>query len=176
LSAAKGPYLANIPGKVRIMDLRSSGVLKSLPRLVRYLRREKPWVLLSSLSHSNIIAILAVKFAHSKTKVIVREDNVPSLSSINSTSLKEKIIPLLIRIFYRWADLIIAVSEGVKDDLVNFAKIPATKVKVIYNPVLTPELLKKRNELVSHEWLASDGPPVIIGVGRLTKQKISQLL
>lgn len=171
LSKANGPYLSDISDEVNIIDLNSSGVLKSFPKLVGYLKRERPKTLISSLSHANVVAIVAHKIACTGTRIIVREDNVPSLSSIHSTSLKARFMPFLIRIFYRWADLIIAVSEGVKDDLVNFTKVPGNKVKVIYNPILIPELLKKKNEPVSHEWFASDGPPVIIGVGRLTKQK-----
>jgi glycosyltransferase involved in cell wall biosynthesis len=171
LAKAEGPYLSEVPKEVRVIDLNSSRVLKSLPKLISYLKKERPGALVSSLNHANIVAILAGKLARTDTKIIVREDNTLSLSFANSSSLKARIILFLVRIFYRWADLIIAVSEGVKDDLVNFAKLSPDKIKVIYNPVITPELFQKVKEPVSHKWFGLKELPVILGAGRLTKQK-----
>jgi len=171
LSKAKGPYLSFVPKEVKIIDLGVSSVLKSLSGLISYLKTERPVVLISSLNHANIVAILAAKISHSKVKVIVREDNMPSISANRSNSLKAKLMPLLSRIFYRFADVVIAVSEGVKEDLVKNVKVPEEKVKVIYNPVITPELLNKASEPVSHEWFLERKIPVIIAVGRLTKEK-----
>ena len=42
LARAEGPYLAEVPESVRLVDLEASRVLASLPALVRYLRRERP--------------------------------------------------------------------------------------------------------------------------------------
>jgi glycosyltransferase involved in cell wall biosynthesis len=44
-------------------------------------------------------------------------------------------------------------------------------IRVIYNPVVTPEVLKKAKEPVAHPWFAQGEPPVLLGVGRLVKQK-----
>jgi len=171
LAKAEGPYLVELPKEVRVIDLKSSRVSTSLPKLIRYLKREKPNVMISSLSHANIVAILANKFARTNTKIVVREDSTLSLSSTNSSSLKGRIIPFLVKIFYRWADVIIAVSEGVKEDLIKSAGLSSDKIKVIYNPVITPELFEKTKEPVPHPWFAPKEPPIILGVGRLTKSK-----
>jgi glycosyltransferase involved in cell wall biosynthesis len=171
LAKAKGPYLSEVTGKVRIIDLNSLRVLRSLPKLISYLKKEQPEILVSSLNHANIVAILADKLARTKTKIIVREDNTLSLIFANSSSLKTRIISFLVKLFYRWVDLVIAVSEGVKDDLVSFAKLSPDKIKVIYNPVITPELFQKAREPISHKWFGLKELPVILGVGRLTKQK-----
>lgn len=171
LAKAEGPYLSELPKEVRVIDFKKSRVSVSLPKLIRYLKREKPIAMISSLSHANIVAILANKIAMTNTKIVVREDNTLSLSSANSSSLKGRIIPFLVKIFYRWADVIIAVSEGVKEDLIKTAGLPSYKIKVIYNPVITPELFEMAKEPVSHNWFGPSEPPVILGVGRLTKQK-----
>ena len=42
LAQAKGPYLSGVHKAVRIVDLKASRVLTSLPALVRYLRKEQP--------------------------------------------------------------------------------------------------------------------------------------
>ena len=44
-------------------------------------------------------------------------------------------------------------------------------IRVIYNPVVTPELLEKAKEPLDHPWFARGEPPVILGVGRLHLQK-----
>jgi glycosyltransferase involved in cell wall biosynthesis len=42
---------------------------------------------------------------------------------------------------------------------------------VIYNPVLTPELIKSTKEPLDHPWFAPGEPPVVLGAGRLVEQK-----
>jgi glycosyltransferase involved in cell wall biosynthesis len=39
------------------------------------------------------------------------------------------------------------------------------------NPVISDQLFSRATEPVQHPWLSSEGPPVILGVGRLTAQK-----
>jgi glycosyltransferase involved in cell wall biosynthesis len=171
LASAKGPYLSELPKEVRIIDLKSPRVIFSIPKLISYLREEKLDIFISSLSHANLVSIISKKIARSKTKLFLREDNTLSLVFYNSKSFKTKVIPFLVKLLYSHADLVIAVSDGVKDDLVGFAKLSPDKIKVIYNPVITPELFQKAREPVSHPWFAPNSPPVILGVGRLTKQK-----
>ncbi len=45
------------------------------------------------------------------------------------------------------------------------------KVQVIHNPVVTPELLQRAEEPLEHPWFQPKEPPVLLGVGRLTRQK-----
>jgi glycosyltransferase involved in cell wall biosynthesis len=171
LANAKGPYLREIPKEVKIFDLKSRRVHFALPKLVRYFKKEKPEIFVSSLSHANIVSIIAKKIARSKTKLFLREDTTLSLAYYNSKSFKTKIMPFLMKLLYPYSDLVIAVSKGIKDDLEKFAKLPENKIKVIYNPIITQDLFIKAKEPVDHPWFAPDSPPVILGVGRLTKAK-----
>jgi hypothetical protein len=47
-------------------------------------------------------------------------------------------MPHLIKIFYPWADAIVANSRGVAEDLMKLTGLPRDKIQVIYNPVVTP--------------------------------------
>ncbi|HEY8363833.1 MAG TPA: glycosyltransferase, partial [Tissierellaceae bacterium] len=105
------------------------------------------------------------------TRLVVREANTISVSSKNSLNFKARILPILMKFLYPLADAVIAVSEGVAKDLTQIIGLPAEKVKVIYNPVITPEIFKKAEEPIKHPWFAPGELPVILGVGRLTKQK-----
>jgi glycosyltransferase involved in cell wall biosynthesis len=77
----------------------------------------------------------------------------------------------MLRIFYPWAASVVAVSRGVADDLARVSGLPRESVGVIYNPVITPTMLALAREAPSHPWLAPGQPPVILGVGRLARQK-----
>jgi len=171
LAKAEGPYLQQVPVGVRIIDLKASRVLKSLPRLVRYLKKEKPAVLLSTLNHANIVALWAKMISGISLKVVVRVAATISQSTANATTLRELIMPKIMRRFYPWADKIIAISQGVADDLVKTVGLSSRKIKVIYNPAVTSDLIEKSLEKLNNSWFQPGEPPVILGVGRLTKQK-----
>jgi glycosyltransferase involved in cell wall biosynthesis len=171
LAKAEGPYLSRVPEEVRVVDLGARRVLYSLPGLVRYLRRERPQAMLSALNYANIVAIWAKLLARVQTHLVVSERNTLSCSTQNASSVRVKLLPLLIKIFYPYADAVVAVSHGVAEDLITMTGLPMEKVKVIYNPVITPELFAKAEEPLDHPWFRPGEPPVVLGVGRLTKQK-----
>jgi glycosyltransferase involved in cell wall biosynthesis len=171
LARAEGPYLAEVPKDVHIVDLNARRLLRSLPGLVHYLRRERPVAMISTLNHANIIAIWARQMAKAPLVLIIREDNTMSVSAANELRIRDKLLPHLMQLFYPWANEVIAVSHGVAEDLIERIGLPAEKVKVIYNPIVTPDLFIKAQESLDHPWFRSGEPPVILGVGRLTKQK-----
>lgn len=171
LARAQGPYLPQVPSCVRMIDLRASRVLTSLPGLVHYLRDQRPCALLSALDHANAVAICARWLARVPTHVIVTIHSTPSQVVANARTLRAKLLPVWTRFFYRWADTVVAVSQGVADELVHYVGIPEERVKVVYNPIVTPELFRKAEEPLDHPWFREGEPPVILGVGRLTKPK-----
>jgi len=171
LARAEGPYLAAVPGSVRVVDLRARRMVASLPALVRYLRREEPDALLSVL-HANVVALWARRLAGVGIRVFVSERN--SLSSASrhyASDLRMRLAPWLKRRFYPWADGIIAVSKGVADELAEITGIPRQRVRVIYNPIVTPELEEQAQMPLEHPWFVPGQAPVILAVGRLTAQK-----
>jgi glycosyltransferase involved in cell wall biosynthesis len=171
LARARGEYLSEIPKKVRVVDLKASRDLFSLPALIGYLKREVPAILLSGL-HTNIIAIMARRMAGVPTRLIVSERNTFSVRTKSfSSDIRMRLMPNLVRLLYPFSDRIVAVSEGVARDLVETIGIPKEQVSVIYNPVITSELKTKALEPLDHPWFKPGQPPVIVSVGRLTAQK-----
>lgn len=170
LVKAEGPYLSQLSPKVRVVKLESSRLILSLPSLVSYLKQERPPVLISALEDTNFVALCAKKIAGVSTKVVVTVHNHLSRESQNATQLKRRLTPQFVKFFYPWADSIVGVSQGVAENLVDLG-LPKEKIKVIYNPIVTPELNKKLQESIDHPWFSPGQPPVILGVGRLEKQK-----
>jgi glycosyltransferase involved in cell wall biosynthesis len=170
LVQAKGPYLAQIPPQVRIIELQASATATSLPELIRYLRRERPTALLSSMHYANEVALWAKRLSGVSTRFIVSEHNNLSRYARVGRAI-ERWTPLWAKLFYPWADGVVAVSEGVAEDLRQVTSLSSERIRVIYNPIITPELLEKAQEPVDHPWFAVDAPPVVLGVGRLVGQK-----
>ena len=171
LAAATGVFLDQLPPAVRLVDLRANRLLKSLAPLTRYLRRERPRVLVSSMSHANMIALWAAKLARQDTPVLVTVHNTMSQSIRQPSGFTGALEPRLLRLFYPWAACVVAVSRGAADDLARTSGLPRERVEVVYNPVITPGVLAIAGRDPDHPWLGAGQPPVILGVGRLTPQK-----
>jgi glycosyltransferase involved in cell wall biosynthesis len=171
LAAAEGPLLDQLPPAVRLIDLGATRVLRSIVPLARYLRRERPRVLVSSMGHANLVAVWAARLAGLVVPVIVTEHNTLSQETSRQSRLSGKLWPHLLRTFYPWATTIVAVSRGAADDLARTSGLPRDRVEVVYNPVITPTMMALARQAPDHPWFAAGQPPVILGVGRLTRQK-----
>lgn len=171
LASAEGAYLPEVSTGVRVIDLRSKRVSSSLPALVRYLRKERPQALLSALNHANVIAVIAHRLANVPTRLVLSERTNVSRSANQPQTLRQRCVLPLMRWSYRKADALVAVSEGVADDLARTISLPREHIDVVYNPVITAELERRAVEAVDHPWFGEGKPPVILAVGRLTPAK-----
>lgn len=171
LAAVDGAFLDQLPPAVRVVDLRARRLLRSLGPLAAYLRREQPRVLVSSMSHANLIALWAAKLARRNTPVVVTVHTSVSQANPTRSGLADRLSPYLVRTFYPWAASVVAVSRGAADDLIRTSGLPGDLVRVVYNPVITPEILTLVRQAPDHAWFAPGEPLVIVGVGRLTAAK-----
>lgn len=171
---AEGPFREELSNEVPLFDFQSARISRALPHLIRYLRNEQPDVMLSFQTRANILAIIARKISGSDTKLIVREGNTASASLRDSQLIQNKILYWLIPRLYPQADEVVAISQGVADDLA--AILPPRDIHVIYNPAVRADIQQWTSEPVEHPFFHADAPPVILSVGRLTAQKDHQTL
>lgn len=171
LVKATGDLLGLIPPEARLIDLHASRTVTALPKLTTYLANEKPAALIAGIDHVNMIAIWAKLLSHSRSKVSI--GNHTHLSSMirNTPKLQEKIYPLLLQIFHRYANAIIAISQASADDMAKIGKIPRSMIQTIYNPFPILEIIRLSNEPLEHPWFAVGQPPVILAAGRLSAEK-----
>ena len=170
------PSLLRVPGEFRLLApmLLFPGmgrVLGAIPALARYLRRERPVAMLSALNYVNIAAILARRVARVETRTVLSVHNHVSASVERSDKRRLRALPQQIRRFFPEADGLVAVSRGVADDLAAVTGIARERIEAIYNPVVTPDIPARAREPLFHPWFATGEPPVVLGAGKLKKQK-----
>jgi glycosyltransferase involved in cell wall biosynthesis len=145
-------------------------VLSCVPKLAQYLRRERPAVLMSTSHSVNVAAAIASRLAHASTRLVLRIDSLLSRSPELAGSRAQTRRLRRARGYFTQADHIIAISHGVREDLLEHLDYPPERVTAIHNPIPLAELAKNALQPHLHPWLES-GPPVVLSVGRLVKQK-----
>jgi len=184
----EGPFRDRVPGGARLVSLLADGGLgrvaftrsktlrmaAALPAFVRYLKKERPEVMLASGTPTNLAAIIARRLARVRTAVVVSV-NVPV-----SVATVQRSRPLLRRMVRRWyseADAVIANAAALADDLTSLIGLGPDRVIVIANPIDIDEIRRLSAAAVEHPWLSTPGeasgewPPVILAVGKLKPQK-----
>jgi glycosyltransferase involved in cell wall biosynthesis len=169
--SARGIYRKEVPSSVNIVDLQASRAILSVFPLVRYIRRRRPSRLYAALEEANIVAMVAKSLARVPIKVFPGLRNTLSQEIAQNGSLKMRVMERLARFFYRRADGLTAVSQGVADDAAVLFSLPRERIVVIANPTLTPDLREQAGCPLNHPWFAPGQPPVLLGCGRLAPQK-----
>ncbi len=171
LATATGPYLSSLHPAVQVVDLRSPSMMRACPRLVQHLRHARPAVLLSAMSHANVVAAVAHRLAMSHARLVLSERVNLSALFAHDRGMRMRVTAALMRLSYRRADRVVAVSDGVADDLLQHLPLRPEQVVTIHNPVVDEALLRHAAATPAHPWLAEPGAPVVLSAGRLTAQK-----
>lgn len=168
---ARHHLLRELPSNVRLVELGARRLLTSMVPLARYIRGEKPDLILSALPPgSNCIVVCAWVMACTPLRLILVEHSNVSSEMTAASGLRKK-LPILMRWAYSRASGIVAVSGGVADDLALSTGLSRKNIEVIDNPVATTDMLAKSHEPIQHPWFRPGEAPVILGVGRLSPQK-----
>lgn len=142
--------------------------------LGRYLTQVRPDALLSAASYVNLVAVTAWRQAGRPMPLVLRASNHPAGNLPSRVWFRRVIRAGVRRIaarLYPEASAVIAVSQGVADEVVRITGMPPDRVHTIYNPVVTPELQRRAGIPVRHPWVGDPAVPLILGVGRLNLQK-----
>jgi len=169
LCRARGPYLDEISPRVNVVDLDKDRVLKSIPALVRYLRRHDPDATLSTLEHESVAVSIARALSRSDANYILRETT--RVTDQPPEDRIERITRYLYRHAYHRSDGVVANSSSVAEDISKSFSVDPAKIEVIGNPVVTGELMEKRTDPVDHPWYCNEETEVVVGVGRLSSEK-----
>lgn len=170
VTSGKNSFLEKFSPEIAIVNLNSPMALWSAFPLAQYLKQQKPEVLLSHGHSNNVAAIIAITIAKVTTRVIMVTHNTLSLDKLLIPK-KSKLLHFLMRLFYPYADGLVAVSQGTAHELESELGLKKNSVKTIYNPIVNEDLIAKINEPLHHPWFQPNQPPVFLAVGRLSTEK-----
>lgn len=167
----QGDYLDDLAPEVTLVDLAAKSTIAAVPALAGWLRRGRPDVLMSHLTHVNIAAALAVRVSMTGVPHVAVEHNQIDLNFARIRQRSVRLAYRAVRYVYPGITKVISVSQGVEDSVRRFSGISGRNLRVIANPVVTPALRSLLAQAPSHPWLSDGGAPVLLGCGRLVEQK-----
>jgi glycosyltransferase involved in cell wall biosynthesis len=159
LMSYEGEFLHEAESKFNVFDLNCDKTYKLPYKLLIYLIRQRPSVLLSSFWKLNLCSCLARLF-YPSLRLLLWEHSPPS----KSRNSPRWLYAVSVSVFYRMAHRIITVSSGVYDDVANWSVGLRNKLIVIFNPIVPPsaELILQVGQTYNRQ---------IVWVGRLEEPK-----
>jgi len=159
-SSVKSTIKDFIPDDIRSVSIHNGGAFSLMLNMARVLIKEKPDVVFSSVFNlSNKLLLLKWIVPHSR--FIIRCDNY--IYTYNEKQQK------ILRKTYHKADILIAQTEEMGDELIEQAGVPAAKVKVLHNPIDKSLIDKKLFGKINP--YSENGRKHFVAVGRFNKQK-----
>lgn len=146
--------------------------VSALVPLIGYIRRFRPDSVFTTSSNVGYMLVLAKKLLRLDFKIYIRCAVTPS--EIYHSDLKSRLLNDVIRLTYNSADLIIAQTNFMRNDLINSYKINPEKVKTIRNIIDTELILTQSSAFIPEELDPSHTN--IIAVGALYSVKGFDLL
>ncbi|MBN2706655.1 MAG: glycosyltransferase [Deltaproteobacteria bacterium] len=171
LVRAQGYFCEQLPPGVVVHRFRARQTRAALFELVAYLRRNRPRVLLAVKDRAGRTAWLARKISRVPTRLVLRIGTTVSAALEGKSRFRKLAWYWPMRLIYPGFDQIIAVSQGVADDLRQVARLRPELLRVVANPVLTPEMEGLAEAATGHPWADSKQEALVLGIGRLTRQK-----
>jgi len=169
-----GTYFNYLPPRLKFYNLGKKSRFdfpKLIIKLTNIIVKEKPEIILSFGHYANIIVGFSKFFFPlklSNTKVCLTEHTYTEMfiGNLKFSAVRK----WLVRWLYRRADLIIAVSNGVKNNLIKVFALPEDKIKVCYNPIDLDDIWWLSREPVGHKWFKNP-QFIIIAVGNISAAK-----
>lgn len=170
LGLKRGPYLPLVPDDITFLELGRSRGRTAVLDIARLLRGGK-YDLCFSMVSMNLAAVLARTLAHDPVRLVLGARNHYS-RSLPAEASAAPLKMLAIRALYPRADLVIGVSQGVTDDLVEHFGVSRAKSCAIHNPIDLERVRLEAASPLDDPWFAPDaGIPVLLAVGKLQPAK-----
>lgn len=148
-------------------------LLRKARRLAHLARSTDAAAISTFLNRSHTIAILAKALFAPRLRIII---NVHEMLSDHLerffSPMERRLMRAFIRHGFPRAETLVAVSEGVKQDLVRHFSIASHRITVVPNPVNLERIRRLGTEHVETD----DASPLIVSVGRLVQLKGFDLL
>ncbi|HVY15584.1 MAG TPA: glycosyltransferase [Rhodopila sp.] len=176
----RGELVSLVPDSLPVVVLGGNRTLRDVLDLRRYLRTERPDVLMANVDHCNIAATLAKAVSGTATRLIICQHNPLTPGFHATVNWKHRVVPFAYRRLASWIDHAIAVSNGIADELVNHGGLPQDRVSTIFNAVIGEDFADRADAPIETSapeaaaalaWFRQRDRPVFLTAGRLVEMK-----
>ena len=174
----QGDLVGEVPDGISVRPLvagrasmqRDLDSLRAIPALVRALDEHRPKILFSAGNHTHFHAALAMLLTREREAIrfIGRASNAVAS---NGTARLTPLLRPFERFQYASMDKIAAVSSELAHALGDSFQIDGGRLTTIPNGVDLAGIAAAASSPVAHPFFKPGAPPVILGIGRLSRQK-----
>lgn len=148
---------------LKIVYLNKPRVLKSISAISKYLKKNKPNIVVTSIVHLNTVsAFISLRFP--KIKFVAREANVLTTLDQYNPYTKSIFPKSMVKMAYRLVDKIICQSKDMQHDMVTNYGVAKNKTVLINNPITQKYNIKETHRVNNNKLK-------LITVARLSKEK-----
>lgn len=171
-----GELLPLLSPRISIIDLGVDRIRQVILPVSNYLKQSRPDIILSAMWPLTSATVIAWLLSGRHGRLFLSDHNQLSISCLRELKISPVFLKTLMRMTYPFATGIIAVSQGVKEDLCRIGGFKDSQVKVIYNPAATGvsphrEVFAVRDRLWGEGFIYH-----ILSVGTLKVQKDHETL
>ncbi len=175
VARAGGSYEPMLAADVPVFTLNewasssSGSVALSVPRLRAVVRRFRPAVLCSILDHVNVATLIATRGMRRPPPIMLCVQVSPTFA-FSGRSPMSVLVRLCIRHLYHWSDCVVALSQGVRSELLTLDPRLQAITEVIPNAANDEAVVQNSRQPVPRNGVPP-GERLVIACGRLAPQK-----
>jgi len=158
--------------KIKIISLNVNRLRNMFIPLIKVLKDEKPELIIASMWPLTTITLISLIISKVRSKIYFIEHVPLFVSRKYETKSSKFIMKLLINLTYGFAQKIICVSSGIKNELLNETFVNKKKFEVIHNPIAPAT----NNISINESYWKNLNSKKILSVGSLKYAKNHQLL
>tara|TARA_B100000073_G_scaffold346571_1_gene358281 strand:- start:942 stop:2078 length:1137 start_codon:yes stop_codon:yes gene_type:complete len=170
-----GVLRKTIDSKVRIIELPHKKLSRCVFSISSHIKKFKPNVIFSIIFNCNIIAMFSTFISRHQCLKIISERQSTFISLREYSFFNRQIIKIISLIAFSYSDKIIAVSNGVKNDLAQIFPLIKPKILTIYNGFnikkINKEIIKKPENDKFNNLKKRKNTKILLACGRLADQK-----
>lgn len=170
LRRAHGEFLDEARSLCVVHEIAAGGRHQFVPNLARLIRTWQPTHVVTAFDDVGALTWLAMRMARRRPCWVHGVHNTHAPITTRKGALGKPRYWLDNRVasfVYRHADAVVAVSEGVRNEILEWFHVASNRVTAIYNPVVPDDQLRDVPE-PRHD---PSEPFTIVAIGRLTRQK-----
>ncbi|HTN21388.1 MAG TPA: glycosyltransferase [Pelobium sp.] len=160
-------FLSTNINQVNIIDLKSLRASRSFFKLIKLIKKEKPYAVLTTGGHINTLLSYVSIFVEIPL-LIGRESNVMNIMT-KLNGFKERFWDLFVPSTYKRINLAVCQSKEIKQSLAYHYGIPQHKLVIINNPVLATDTIIRKAEATQKKLILVARLAVEKGIFRLLK-------